>query len=336
MGGSITVLPKQKSWVEGLNEGITPYLQMAFQMMLEKKMGEQQRQKNIEQAQQMMPGAFTQPSYEELSQQRGIPTQGLQYPTLLPPEQREGFYKDVYTKKFGAKIPSQYLKFNPQQAQQYPGMGINFQTGEMEYKVPSPLAPTYIYNPSTGQTEPITTPMGQLISSKAKVITKPETVTREKFEAEQTEKKIQLEQKSQFIKDSAQDALNTIGEVEKGIRNFGLFGNVPKIYGTPEYTWKTNVDKLLSGKMIDLMTQMKEASKTGATGFGQLTEKEGQILREASTALKKGLAPEKAQEYLNNMKAALQKVMTGNQSNQPQNDMSQMSDEELRRIAGGG
>ncbi len=124
------------------------------------------------------------------------------------------------------------------------------------------------------------------------------------------EKLKQQEEKSQFIKDSAQDALNTISEIEKGIGHFGLYGQLPSIPGTPRYTWETNINKLLSGKMIDLMTQMKEASKTGATGFGRLSEKEGQILREASTALKRGLPPEKAQEYLNSMKSALQKVIS--------------------------
>jgi hypothetical protein len=54
---------------------------------------------------------------------------------------------------------------------------------------------------------------------------------------------------------------------------------------------------------------MKSASKTGATGFGQLSEKEGQILREASTALNKGLPPKEAQKLLDTMKVKLQKVL---------------------------
>ncbi len=316
MAGSIQVIPARRTGGQEFTEAFSPYLQQAFAMMMQRKIQEQQRQKNLEQARQVMPGMF-QPTPEMIQ----APSPVQQYAT--PQGQ-------IPTRP---AIPKQY-QFNMQQASQYPGMGINFKTGEMEYKVPQPLTPTYIYDPSTGGVKPMTLPTGEPVPPRAKIITKP--VAQEKFEAEQAEKKLKLEEKSQFIRDSAQDSLNTISEIEKGTGHFGLFGQLPSIPGTPRYTWETNINKLLSGKMIDLMTKMKEASKTGATGFGQLSEKEGQILREASTALKRGLAPEKAQEYLNNMKVMLQKVIEGRQQPQGQEDMSQISDEELRRIATGG
>lgn len=119
----------------------------------------------------------------------------------------------------------------------------------------------------------------------------------------------QQQQATEYIRSTAQDTLDTIGEIEKGINHFGLTGGIPSIPGTDRYVWQSNINKLLSGKMIDLMTKMKEASKTGATGFGQLSEKEGQILREASTALKRGMPPSEAQKILNKMKIPLQKVL---------------------------
>jgi hypothetical protein len=54
---------------------------------------------------------------------------------------------------------------------------------------------------------------------------------------------------------------------------------------------------------------MKEASKTGATGFGQLNVKELETLKNASTALKKDLPKEDAVRYINDMKSAVQKII---------------------------
>ena len=312
------VLPQTERTRTGLEEFAKPFseqLQQAFAMMMQRQFAAQQRQRNIEQAQQMFPGLLQE----------------------TPTQFAETAMGQVPVRPTRPQIPKKY-QFNLEQAKQYPGLGIDLSTGGMEYKVPSTLGTMPIINiTSEGKIEQIgTAPKGAKIVSAAGE----PSPAQQKFEAEQTEKKIKLEEKSTFIISQAQDALNTIDEIEKGIGHFGLFGQVPSIPGTERYTWETNINKLLSGKMIELMTQMKEASKTGATGFGQLSEKEGQILREASTALKRGLAPDKAQEYLNAMKTTLQKVIQPIQQpiqqSQGQEDFSQMSDEELRRIASGG
>lgn len=135
---------------------------------------------------------------------------------------------------------------------------------------------------------------------------------------EDLEKGKALKNKSEFIVGQAQDSLNTIAEVKKGKKYFGAVGSVPTLnpWGYDRKKWEANVQKLLSGKMIDLMVQMKEASKTGATGFGQLSEREGQILRDASTALNRGLAPEDAEKYLTEMETILHKIVN-KQGGQP-------------------
>jgi hypothetical protein len=133
-------------------------------------------------------------------------------------------------------------------------------------------------------------------------------IPEQKFNIEQADKVKKQEERSQYVKAAADDALSTISEVEKDMSNFGLLGGLPSIPGTARVNWEANVNKLLSGKVIDVMTKMKEASKTGATGFGQLSEKELKVLQEASTALKRGLSPEDAQRYLDAMKVMLQKV----------------------------
>jgi len=137
------------------------------------------------------------------------------------------------------------------------------------------------------------------------------TPSQKKAQMDLEDRERQKEIASQTVRDSAQDTLNTISEVEKGLNmatGFGLLGNMPSIPGTPRATWEANVQKLLSGKVISVMNDMKNASKTGATGFGQLSNKELKVLQDASTALKRTLAPGDAQKILEDMKAKLQKI----------------------------
>jgi hypothetical protein len=132
-----------------------------------------------------------------------------------------------------------------------------------------------------------------------------------KFALAQEDAKNKQQAKTEFVRNSALDTLNTIGEIEKGMGYFGLTGDLPSIPGTHRVNWEANINKLLSGKIINLMTSMKEASKTGATGFGQLSEKELSVLQSASTALKRNLSSKDAQRYLDDMKVSLQKVLQG-------------------------
>ena len=136
-------------------------------------------------------------------------------------------------------------------------------------------------------------------------------VNKVKLEIEQAEKEKQLKEKSDLIKQNASNTLETLKEVEKGIKYFGMRGQLPSFPGTSRVNWEANVNKLLAGKVLDVMREMKEASKTGATGFGQLSNKELGVLQSAATALKKSLKPEDAQKYLNQMKQALYKVVSG-------------------------
>jgi hypothetical protein len=126
---------------------------------------------------------------------------------------------------------------------------------------------------------------------------------------------------------AAQDTLDTISEIKNGKGNFGVFGDVPSIPGTQRKNWEANVDKLKSQRIIDLMAQMKAVSKTGATGFGQLSEKELKVLQDASTAFQRGLSQKDALKYLNKMESMARKVLTDEK-----NPMATMSNEELQSI----
>lgn len=113
------------------------------------------------------------------------------------------------------------------------------------------------------------------------------------------------EKHTQLVKDSAMEALESIKEAKAGINNFGITGWLPSMPGSERVRWESHVNKLLSGKIIDIMTKMKEASKTGATGFGQLNRDELKVLRDSSTALKRTMAPKDAKAILDKMEQKL-------------------------------
>ena len=138
---------------------------------------------------------------------------------------------------------------------------------------------------------------------------------------------------AEMVKQSAQDTLNTVAEVEKGINNFGTLGDVPSIPGTSRVNWESNVSKLMSGQVLDVINKMKEASKNGATGFGALSEKELAVLSNAATALKRSLPPQEAQKYLNQIKASSQKVLI-NSPEQPGQSQDVNANIEAARAAG--
>lgn len=107
----------------------------------------------------------------------------------------------------------------------------------------------------------------------------------------------------------SQDMLSSISEIEKGIKYFGAAGSIPPLPG--EYNkvnWKANFDKIISKNVLQVLNDLKSQSKTGATGFGQLSNKELGVLMNASTVLKKDMSEEDAQKYLNKMKSVFNKV----------------------------
>lgn len=139
----------------------------------------------------------------------------------------------------------------------------------------------------------------------------------EKFDIEQGEKKQRGEEIASLARETAQSDLDTITEIEKGMGNFGIQGIIPAFPGTSKSNWQANIDKLLSSKIIEVMTDMKTASKTGATGFGQLSNKELEVLRQSSTQLKKTLSPQDAKRYLEIRKEKLQKILQSNSQINP-------------------
>lgn len=151
----------------------------------------------------------------------------------------------------------------------------------------------------------------------------------EQFDLGQKQEQVKFANES--VKTAAQDTLNSIKKIKENIDFFGAFGGLPSIPGSARARTESEVNRLLSQKVINVMQEMKQASKTGATGFGQLSNKELELLRNASTALKRTLRPEDALEILNQLEQVTKKVLGENSQGNP---LSSMSDEELRKLAG--
>lgn len=310
---AIVVLPQKQptqnqtgmgQFVQGLN----PMLQAAFAQALQNKAYQFQLQKQMEmkQKQAELDRQNTQKTLEQFGAYTKTPeTQSFMQPSAEYPQGINlpipGKFKESYDL---SKLPE--------------GVKIG-SGGDMSFQAPDPFSQYYkalvagmtgkpTTDQSTGET-PVIPGMGITGVSLGK------GGGRLTFDPAKSEKlkeeKQARENKTQFIKDTAQDTLNTIREVKAGINYFGATGPIPTLnpWGYDRKRWEVNINRLLSSKIIDLMTTMKEASKTGATGFGQLSEKEGQILREASTSLNKGLSPKDAKKYLDEMENSLKKVV---------------------------
>jgi hypothetical protein len=117
-------------------------------------------------------------------------------------------------------------------------------------------------------------------------------------------------QKAKQLKDQALDYLNTIQEVKNRAHWFGpVEGRIHPLLNSDKTEWSNNLNKLLSAKILNTMNEMKAASKTGATGFGQLNRSELGVLQNASTALKSFTDEKSAMRYLNRMEVATRKAL---------------------------
>ena len=105
---------------------------------------------------------------------------------------------------------------------------------------------------------------------------------------------------------AANDQIASIDQIEKGIQHFGKSAMFPFIPGTERKDWKGHLDKFLSGLVLDVMSDLKRASATGSTGFGQLSEKELQLLYDAATALKATTSEKEAKRLLGNLREKFQ------------------------------
>jgi len=165
--------------------------------------------------------------------------------------------------------------------------------------------PEFIYKPSFS-----IDPMSGKLRVNVNPLPNPRASLQErKFTAERLEKEQLKEKQSKMVTDAAQETLDTIEKIKSGAKHFGVFGGVPSVPGSKRATWESYTNQLLAKKILNMMNEMKNASRTGATGFGQLSEKELKVLQDSSTALKKTLPQKDALEILNKMEGIARKVL---------------------------
>lgn len=203
--------------------------------------------------------------------------------------------------------------------------GLTIQQKQREL---NPEAPKAISQP-----EGITIPEGMFWDPvEAKIKSLPaKTIVSDKEQAALDAGQLALENQKEMVRTSAEDMLETIEKAKVGVdkKYFGPLGELPT-YATPQLftdyksrtDWEANINKLLSSKIVNLMNEMKQASRTGATGFGQLNRSELKLLQDASTALNRRLDPQTAQYYLDEMekiakrRAGIQETRQPTQPNQ--------------------
>jgi hypothetical protein len=79
--------------------------------------------------------------------------------------------------------------------------------------------------------------------------------------------------------------------------------------GSPELNTQASLDRIKSRLVTDLMQEMKQQSRTGATGFGQLSERELDLLERASSRLTPWQSEEAFKQALLEVKGLMQKSL---------------------------
>lgn len=81
------------------------------------------------------------------------------------------------------------------------------------------------------------------------------------------------------------------------------------ISGGETATAKAALDQLTGLQVIQLITDLKAQSKTGASIFGRLNQQEFNVLQQSATMLKGNISPERAQRELMTIREKLQKIL---------------------------
>ena len=153
-----------------------------------------------------------------------------------------------------------------------------------------------------------------------------------KAEIEAPEKQRELQEEQKLEKKKAVNAYMSAQEVISGIDN--LLKEDPKTRskrfevavgpvegrtsgmalptkkGQKSFQINQEIKTLLAQKALNTITEMKNASRTGATGFGAMNEKELGLIEADIASLDTRLSDEAFEESLNRIKKRMQKVMS--------------------------
>jgi hypothetical protein len=148
-------------------------------------------------------------------------------------------------------------------------------------EVPTGVAPQA---PQTGQPQPRPAPQA---TGGAQVIETPASIKAKEQEAKG-------KQQAAIIADSdisqINKAINIVEQKGRRAAGFGsIFSFIPE---TSAMELEGAISSIDAGKLINQIQALKATSSTGATGFGSLTEKEGQRLIDRLGSLRQGMSPD--------------------------------------------
>lgn len=142
------------------------------------------------------------------------------------------------------------------------------------------------------------------------------------------------------LENTTESALRMVDKIKKNelgeYWNTGLISNLPThwIKGTAPFQHDADLQSLRDRMVIQTIAKLKELSATGATGFGQLSEKEGARLENAMAMLVRGQDPKSLRNALAEIEDALKNIR--NNSRQVFNDefgrIGERMDEREKRI----
>lgn len=116
--------------------------------------------------------------------------------------------------------------------------------------------------------------------------------------------------KSQDAIKSAEDVVKTIDHLNTNINYFGpIEGRMPAGLNTGKREWAKNYDYLQAKNILSILGDLKSQSRTGATGFGAMNEKELALIENAAMKLDKQMDEATAKKYLDEMKTAFQTII---------------------------
>ena len=97
----------------------------------------------------------------------------------------------------------------------------------------------------------------------------------------------------------ADDYLSQLGPIagSDGVSGANIREARSRVPGTPEYNMTQFVDSALSNVVLDTMNRMRESSPAGATGFGNMSERQMQVIRGVLGQWSPGL-PVEDQRYI--------------------------------------
>ena len=135
----------------------------------------------------------------------------------------------------------------------------------------------------------------------------------DKYNAEQEPKRQEALLKAKEVetaaRQQAEEMLSTIEKVKSMSKYFGWSSLKPGFPESEKRVFDKYFNNLKSKLVLNLMTTLKQASKTGSTGFGQLSEKELKILQDASTALDAGMPLSEATKILDDLSASATRLL---------------------------